>query len=166
MKNPPAGTSKRGFSVIIGIVMVMTATVLFGMRGTLAAHHEEGAVSENIQLIEEFVAAFNAKDVDKIMTLFSDDPVYHNMPGPPTKGAKAVRGLVSSFLTPAENVDWEILNIAESGDTVFAERIDRFVIGGKDIALPCNGVFEIRDGKIVEWRDYFDMATWTRQMGS
>jgi limonene-1,2-epoxide hydrolase len=27
------------------------------------------------------------------------------------------------------------------------------------------GVFELRDGKIAAWRDYFDMATWTRQAG-
>jgi len=26
-------------------------------------------------------------------------------------------------------------------------------------------VFEIRDGKIAAWRDYFDLATWQRQTG-
>ena len=48
--------------------------------------------------------------------------------------------------------------------TVLAERVDRFVIGGKEVVLPCNGAFEIKDGKIAVWRDYFDMATWQRQM--
>ena len=123
-------------------------------------------MSTNIRVVEEFVAAFNAKDVDRIMDIFAPEPVYHNMPGPPVEGAEPVRKLVESFLTPAENVDWEILNIAESGDTVLAERMDRFVIGGKDLALPCNGAFEIQDGKIAVWRDYFDMATWQRQTES
>ena len=36
-------------------------------------------------------------------------------------------------------------------------------LGGKDIALPVAGVFEVRDGKIAAWRDYFDLATWQRQ---
>jgi limonene-1,2-epoxide hydrolase len=27
------------------------------------------------------------------------------------------------------------------------------------------GTFELRDGKIAAWRDFFDMAQWTRQAG-
>ncbi len=27
---------------------------------------------------------------------------------------------------------------------------------------PVAGVFEIEGGKIKDWRDYFDMAAWTR----
>ena len=34
----------------------------------------------------------------------------------------------------------------------------RFEVGGKKIELPVMGVFEITDGKIAAWRDYFDMA--------
>ena len=33
------------------------------------------------------------------------------------------------------------------------------------VNLPCFGIFEIADGKIAEWRDYFDMATFTNAMG-
>ncbi len=32
---------------------------------------------------------------------------------------------------------------------------------GEPISLPVTGVFEIEDGKIAAWRDYFDMATIT-----
>jgi limonene-1,2-epoxide hydrolase len=31
--------------------------------------------------------------------------------------------------------------------------------------LPVAGVFEVRDGKIAAWRDYFDLATFTKQLG-
>lgn len=148
----------------LAVLLAVTAGLVWTARQ--ASAKEEAEVSANIQIVEEFVAAFNAKDVDRIMEIFGPDPVYHNMPGPPVKGVGPVRGLVSGFLTPAESVDWEILNIAEVGDTVLAERIDRFVINGKEVVLPCNGAFDIVDGRIVEWRDYFDMATWTRQMGS
>lgn len=55
---------------------------------------ESGAVSANIQLVEDFVAALNAKDVDKILSFWGPKPVYHNMPGPPVKGTEAVRGLI------------------------------------------------------------------------
>ena len=48
---------------------------------------------------------------------------------------------------------------------MLAERVDRFVIGGKEVVLPSHGAFDIVDGKIAVWRDYFDMATWQKQMG-
>jgi limonene-1,2-epoxide hydrolase len=46
---------------------------------------------------------------------------------------------------------------------VLTERLDKFVLGGKTVELPVAGVFELKDGKITAWRDYFDMATWTKQ---
>ena len=49
---------------------------------------------------------------------------------------------------------------------VFTERVDRFRIMGKQVALPVAGVFEIRNGKIAAWRDYFDMQTWMKQSGA
>ncbi|MGH2900752.1 MAG: limonene-1,2-epoxide hydrolase family protein, partial [Solirubrobacteraceae bacterium] len=53
----------------------------------------------------------------------------------------------------------DVVNIASSGDRVFTERVDRFVMGEKRFDLPVNGVFELRGGKIVSFRDYFDLAT-------
>ena len=161
------GKTSRGAFVTLFVAIAVFGLILGLMPETPVGttNAEEGRdVSANIQLVEDFVAAFNAKDVDKIMSYWGPEPVYHNMPGPPVKGTEAVRGLIESFLSPAEKVNWEILHIAESGDTVLAERVDRFVIGGKEVVLPCNGAFEIVDGKIAVWRDYFDMATWQRQM--
>jgi len=54
--------------------------------------------------------------------------------------------------------------VASRGDVVLTERV-RFVVGGKEIALPVAGVFEVRDGKIAAWRDYFDMASYQQQLG-
>ena len=66
-------------------------------------------------------------------------------------------------LSTGQDVEAEILRIAACGDVVFTERIDRMTMAGKKVVLPCAGVFEIRDGKIAAWRDYFDLATWQRQ---
>jgi len=35
---------------------------------------------------------------------------------------------------------------------------------GKDVAVPVMGTFEIRDQKIIAWRDYFDLNTFVSQM--
>lgn len=165
---PGVRRASRGrFATLLIAVAVFGAMLSFMPSTPVATTNAEvgNTASANIQLVEDFVAAINAKDVDKAMSYWGPGPVYHNMPGSPVKGTEAVRGVIESFLTSAEMVDWEILHIAESGDTVLAERMDRFVIGGKDVVLPCNGVFKIVDGRISVWRDYFDMATWQRQMG-
>lgn len=66
-------------------------------------------------------------------------------------------------MPPAEKIEFEISAIASTGSVVFTERVDRFVVGGKTIALPVAGVFELRDGKIAAWRDYFDMQSYLKQ---
>jgi len=42
---------------------------------------------------------------------------------------------------------------------VLNERDDRLFIHGRWASLPVAGIFEIVDGRIVLWRDYFDRAT-------
>ena len=41
------------------------------------------------------------------------------------------------------------------------ERVDTLVIGDASTKLPVAGIFKIENGKITEWRDYFDMAQFT-----
>ena len=76
-----------------------------------------------------------------------------------------IRAVLEMFVPPASKVEFEILAVASRGEVVFTERVDRFTVGGKEIALPVAGVFEVRDGKIAAWRDYFDMASYQRQLG-
>ena len=120
----------------------------------------------NPAVVEAFVAAINAKNIDSVMEFFAPDAVYHNMPMAPVSGSAAIRQVIERFIGPAEKIAWHILNIAETGNSVMAERLDRFVLDGKTVDLPCNGVFEMEDGRIKIWRDYFDMATWLRQTGA
>ncbi len=51
-----------------------------------------------------------------------------------------------------------MLAIAETGNKVLTERIDRIIDrnGAEVMTVPVMGVFEIEDGKIAVWRDYFD----------
>lgn len=118
------------------------------------------------QIIRDFCAAFSNLDADEVMSYFVDDgPTYHNMPGPPAVGSDAVRALVEGFLGRWDKTEWQLLNIASAGNVVFAERLDVTDEGGKHVDLPCVGVFELNDdGKIVTWRDYFDINTYMTAM--
>jgi limonene-1,2-epoxide hydrolase len=118
----------------------------------------------NIDLIKRFCAVWSASSVDvaKVLDFFTDDCIYHNMPIQAIQGKDAIKGMIEQFLAPFERCDWEIKHIAADGNAVLTERVDRF-IGAKTVELPVMGAFEIRDGKIAAWRDYFDLAVWTRQ---
>jgi limonene-1,2-epoxide hydrolase len=47
---------------------------------------------------------------------------------------------------------------------VLTERIDHLVVRGTSITLPIMGVFDVQDGLIAEWRDYFDLASYRAQL--
>lgn len=119
---------------------------------------------------EEIVSAFIAEwsnpkpDLDRLVSYFAPDAVYHNMPVAPVTGHTAIRQTFAGFLSQVEPRGWEILRQLSSGNIVINERVDRFARGDRMVELPVMGIFEVHDGKITAWRDYFDMATWMKAM--
>ncbi len=119
-------------------------------------------IISNEQLVRNFIAAWSSLDVEEILSYFADDGTYHNMPIAPVTGRENLRAFIAAFLADWTSTDWDIINITCQNDTVFAERMDRTKIGSRSVNLPCCGVFEMAGGKIRVWRDYFDMATYTK----
>ena len=121
------------------------------------------AESDNIDLVRRFCAAWATVDIPQLLDFFTDDAVYHNMPVQPIQGKDAIKGVLEQVMAPFERAEWELKQIAASGDVVLTERVDRFIGRERTVELLVMGIFEIRDGKIAAWRDYFDLAAWTRQ---
>ncbi len=117
------------------------------------------------QIVRDFCAAWEAMDQQRILDAFTDDAVYHNVPMAPAAGKDAIKALLGFILGPAKSVRFDIKRIVAEGDTVLTERVDTFLMGDKTVALEVMGIFELRDGKVAAWRDYFDMASWTKQAG-
>jgi limonene-1,2-epoxide hydrolase len=123
-------------------------------------------MSSNAQIVRDFIESWSTLDADCIVEFFAEDGVYHNMPISPVIGRANLRGFIGVFLKDWTAAEWEIVTLVESGSVVIAERIDRIRVGGNLVELPCCGVFEIEGGKIRVWRDYFDMATYTKPLAS
>jgi limonene-1,2-epoxide hydrolase len=121
-------------------------------------------MSGNAALIKDFCKAWSRLDATELASYFTEDGIYHNMPADPVRGRNAIETFIRGFAGSWTKTEWEILNLAEAGDVVFAERLDRTQAGERSVDLPCTGVFTIRDGKIACWRDYFDIAAYTRAM--
>ncbi len=121
---------------------------------------------DNKQIVRDFCAAWESLDKQRILDAFTGDALYHNMPLDPAVGKEAIGALLDFILAQASDaVRFEIKHMVGDGDVVLTERTDTFTSGDKVIALDVMGTFELRDGKIAAWRDYFDMAQWTRQAG-
>jgi len=115
--------------------------------------------------VTDFCNAWPRKNVDELLAFFTDDAVYHNIPLESAKGKDAIRSVINTFLPMARSLQFKVLHSASNGNVVFNERVDIFDLGnGKTISLPVAGVFEVTGNKISAWRDYFDMATYTKQM--
>jgi limonene-1,2-epoxide hydrolase len=122
-------------------------------------------MSENLQRVRDFIAAWQRNDLDEIMGFFTEDCVYHNIPVAPVHGLEATRGVIKGFAGMATRIDWVLHQIAETErGVVLTERTDRFEIGGRWVELPVMGSFELRGGRIAAWRDYFDLAQFQRQL--
>ena len=122
-------------------------------------------MSDNVAVISGFIAAWSRLDVDEIVSYFAADGTYHNMPIGPVTGHDALKAFIAGFIKDWTETEWDILNIEGSGNIVIAERLDRTKVGSIEVDLPCCGVFEMENGKIKVWRDYFDMATYMKPFG-
>jgi len=119
----------------------------------------------NEQVVLDFFAAWSRLDPAEIASYFAEDGIYHNMPSPEgVQGRTNIERFISGFAGSWTETRWEVLHIMSSGDVVIAERVDRTRAGDKAVDLPVVGVFEMEGGKIKVWRDYFDLATYTRGM--
>lgn len=117
----------------------------------------------NSQIVQAFVDAWNRNDTEAALAFLTDDVFYHNIPMPALSGIEAVRGFFND-VGVISDTDWRMLNIAENGNVVLTERLDDFKLNGKSVSLPVMGTFVLEDGKIKEWRDYFDLETFQKQL--
>lgn len=116
----------------------------------------------NAETVRAFINAWSNLDVDEIVDYFAPDGTYYNIPAQPISGHDNLRAFIGGFSADWKDVEWEILSLVAEGDRVAVERMDRMVVGGKKVELPCFGMFEMQDGKIREFRDYFDMSTFMK----
>jgi limonene-1,2-epoxide hydrolase len=114
----------------------------------------------SLAVVERLIAAWEARDVRAIAACFTSDGVWHNMPYPPIAGREAISESIKRFLAGVEHVRFEVQHAGVvAPGVVMNERVDSFrQQGGKELRIPVTGVFELRDGLIHVWRDYFDSS--------
>ncbi len=113
-------------------------------------------------IVCQLFEAFSALDIAQAMEFIDEDCVYKNVPFHTAHGKSRIARDIGNLIKRIDSFEIEVINIAANDNVVLTERIDS--LGGRffKAALPLMGTFVIKNGKITEWRDYFD---WSSTMG-
>ena len=111
------------------------------------------------EVVAAFIQAFEAMDFEAALSFIAPECEYTNVPMGSAKGPEGVRSVLEPFFAPIDENDFVIHRKAVEGKVVFYERLDRHRLGNSWRELPVIGVFEVEDGLITLWREYFDLAT-------
>lgn len=121
------------------------------------------------QTVRAFLKAQSARDLEAMCGLCADDIVYQNEPLPASKqiaGLEQFRQFFgSSPCIWCDQAELRELRLAadEVNGVVLTERLDRFYIDGQWLEIPICGAFDVVDGRIQRWKDYWDYQSYARR---
>jgi hypothetical protein len=105
-----------------------------------------------VQVVQVFVDAVNARDVDRVVGCFSADAVVQNDAGTVfAQGEEAIRAHFGGFLTQSPNLHTEILSRIHVGSWVVQEEhVTGLVLGEPVPEFTIPSAYRVEDGKIVK----------------
>ncbi|MEX3649494.1 limonene-1,2-epoxide hydrolase family protein [Mycolicibacterium porcinum] len=113
--------------------------------------------------VETFLNALQEQDYDTAENTLAQNLVYQNVGFPTIYGRNRAIKLFRSM--PASmGFEVKIHRIAADGASVITERTDALTFGPLRVQFWVCGVFEVYEGRITLWRDYFDLFDFTKAM--
>jgi limonene-1,2-epoxide hydrolase len=105
--------------------------------------------------------AWERRDLERVIDLLAEDVAYQNVPQPVMQGRAQARRFIGPIIRETRKIEFVLLNVvaSEEAGLVLTERLDRLYYESGLIEIPLMGVFLVREGRIVQWRDYADSAT-------
>ncbi|MCB0949132.1 MAG: nuclear transport factor 2 family protein [Mycobacterium sp.] len=109
----------------------------------------------NTHTVQAFLHGLAEEDFDTVESLAAPELIWQNVGLPSIRG----RARIMKLLRRGKGrVGFAVKfhNIAQDGGVVLTERTDAITIGPIRLQFWVCGRFEVRDGQITLWRDYFD----------
>jgi hypothetical protein len=105
-----------------------------------------------VQVVQEFIDAFNARDVDRVVGCFSADAVMQDDSGAVfARGEEAIRAHFGGFLPQSPNLHSEILAHIHVGPWVVqGEHVTGLVLREPIPEFSIPSAYRVEDGKIVK----------------
>ncbi|OBJ15149.1 terpene synthase [Mycobacterium colombiense] len=127
--------------------------------------------NNNEKIVVDFIhAAYGqSMDIDAMTALMAEDFVWqlHVPLSPIVRGRDAARAELEKHnsLSTGMIEGSEIRTIVSDGDTVVVERVDVNAMNGVAVTFHVTALFEVRDGAITHWREYWDTTHIAQQLG-
>lgn len=113
----------------------------------------------NETLVRTFLHCWDTGEFDKAFAMMAPDIVYKNTGYPDAVGHDAVRTTLAKLIDGSTPLTSEIHAVAENAQgLVMTERTDTMHLPTGALPFPVMGAFDVRDGLITGWRDYFDAS--------
>lgn len=116
-------------------------------------------MSDPRTVVTDFLSAMDVLDIDLALSFVAADIEYQNVPLPAARGYAAVEEQLRRVARICTGFEGRVHHLAVDGDVVLTERTDVLRIRSWEAEFWVFGTFQVRDGRIVLWRDYFDWAT-------
>jgi limonene-1,2-epoxide hydrolase len=115
------------------------------------------------EIARSFLELFALGDTDAAMELVHPDIDYTNVGFSTIRGKRRVSKLFTRFGNdPRAGFGVEFINVTTDGPVVMTERIDELSYGRFAMQFWVCGRFEVENGLITVWRDYFDFFDMTK----
>ena len=111
-----------------------------------------------IEIVTALLDAFAREDIAGALDAIDDDIAYTNVSLPTIHGKRKVAGVLGGVAKKSwVGFNYRMLNVSsDDAGVVLTERVDELRFGRLHLQFWVCGRFEIREGRIVVWRDYFD----------
>jgi limonene-1,2-epoxide hydrolase len=123
------------------------------------------------QIVLDFIHAAYGRhmDIDAMTALMADDFVWqlHVPLSPVVVGRDAARAELEKHnsLSTGMIEGSAIRTVVSNSDTVVVECVDVNAMNGVAVTFNVIAIFEVRDGAITHWREYWDASHVARQLG-
>jgi steroid delta-isomerase-like uncharacterized protein len=133
------------------------------------------ATSELEQVLERWAPAWSSHDPEKVLSLFTDDCVFEDVTfAVVIRGKEALRGFVRGAFVAMPDIHFELTGRLAAGQRAALEWVMSGTHAGDFPGMPATGkrlsvrgstILELEAGKIRRESDYWDAATFMRQVG-
>ena len=117
----------------------------------------------NRELVEKLWSDLYRRDFDAVGAAFADDGEYTDVPTPVddvARGPAQIAARLRLGLEPLSSISHDVRAIIAEDDMVVTEHVEHWEWPtGERASLPFVSMHEARDGKLVRWWDYWDLAT-------
>jgi limonene-1,2-epoxide hydrolase len=119
-------------------------------------------IEANKALIERFWGDMAKRDFTAVRDYFTAESHYTDVPANEVgaTGPDAIEARLRLGIEPLEDYKPKLGTMTAEDDRVIVEHSEEwFWNTGEHVELPFVSVFDVRNGKIVRWWDYWDMGT-------